>query len=166
MVSTVQTLVVLTDLGCIERWVARPLKQVLIDVSIISSKDRIQLLVMEVKGIYQGHGVGPQLTQQLLDTARNLHHLGYGQQSSLKLNRCGWKCASGCRSIATNVGRGETVSCPVANIWMSVTCSHMSSEQSDNKITLLRRAHEETPELESCMCLSNFSQQCLRTFPS
>lgn len=73
-----------TDLSFVERWVAGPLKHVLVDVAVVSSKDRIQLLVVEVEGIDQRHAVGSQLTEQFLDTSRNLQHLGHRQQSSLR----------------------------------------------------------------------------------
>lgn len=43
----------MTDLSCIEWGVTCPLKQVLIDIPIISAKDRIQLLVIHIEGIYQ-----------------------------------------------------------------------------------------------------------------
>lgn len=102
----------LTDLCGVQGWAASPIKQVLVDVSVISSQDRIQLLVMEVKGIYQHHGVGPQLSQQLLDTNRNQQHLGHAQQSSLKKKKGGW------------------------GLWMKTCCwtslSHPSSEETDS----------------------------------
>lgn len=79
-----------TDLGCVERWVTGPLKHVLVDVAIISSEDRIQLPVVEVEGVDQRHGVGSQLTEQFLDTSRNLQHLGHRQQSSLRKRKQKW----------------------------------------------------------------------------
>lgn len=78
------TPVVLTYLCGIEGWAASPLKHVFIDIPIISSKDWIQIPVVEVKGIHQSHSVEPQLRQQLLDTNGNLQHLRHTQQSSLK----------------------------------------------------------------------------------
>lgn len=79
-----------TDLSFVERWVTGPLKHVLVDVAIISSEDRIQLHVVEVEGIDQRHGVGSQLTEQFLDTSRNLQHLGHRQQSSLRKRKQKW----------------------------------------------------------------------------
>lgn len=73
-----------TDLCSIEGGFASPLEHVLINIPIVSSQDRIQLLVVDVKGIRQGHSVGPQLSQQLLDSTRNLHHLRHTQQSGLE----------------------------------------------------------------------------------
>lgn len=73
-----------TDLCSIEGGFASPLEHVLINIPIVSSQDRIQLLVVDVKGIRQGHSVGPQLSQQLLDSTRNLHHLRNTQQSGLE----------------------------------------------------------------------------------
>lgn len=73
-----------TDLCSIEGGFASPLEHVLINIPIVSSQDRIQLLVVDVKGIRQGHSVGPQLSKQLLDSTRNLHHLGHTQQSGLE----------------------------------------------------------------------------------
>lgn len=72
------------DLSCVKRRLARPLEQVLVDVSVVSAEDRIQLLVVDVEGIHQGHGVGPHLVQELLNVSRNLHGLWNRQQSSLE----------------------------------------------------------------------------------
>lgn len=79
-----------TDLSCVERRVTSPLKHVFVDVAVISPEDGIELLVVEVEGVDQCHGVGSQLTQQFLDACRNLQHLRHCQQSSLRNGKSEW----------------------------------------------------------------------------
>lgn len=73
-----------TDLGGVEWGLASPLVQVLIHVSVISAQHGIQLFVVQVESIHQGHGVGPQLIQELFNVSRNLGGLRHCQQSSLQ----------------------------------------------------------------------------------
>lgn len=79
----------MTDLSCIEWRLTCPLKQVLIDIPIISAKDRIQLLVIHIKGINQWYSIGPQLIQEHFNVSRNLHGLWHSQQSSLQKHNQG-----------------------------------------------------------------------------
>lgn len=75
------------DLGGVERRVARPLKQVLVHVPVISAQDRIQLLVIEIEGIHQRHGVGPEPAQELLNVSGDLQGLWNTQQPGLQRTR-------------------------------------------------------------------------------
>lgn len=75
------------DLGGVERGVARPLEQVLVHVPVVAAQDRIQLPVVEIEGIHQRHGVGPEPGQELLDVSGDLQGLGNTQQPGLEGNR-------------------------------------------------------------------------------
>lgn len=90
-----------TDLCSVEGWAPGPLKHVLVDVAVVASQDRVQFAVVVVEGVDQGHGVGSELRQQLLDTHRNLQHLGHAQQPGLRENRPGrgWKTQKKCKLI-------------------------------------------------------------------
>lgn len=74
-------------LGGVERGVARPLEQVLVHVPVIAAQDRIQLPVVEIEGIHQRHGVGPEPGQELLDVSGDLQGLGNTQQPGLRGTR-------------------------------------------------------------------------------
>lgn len=73
-----------SDLRGVERGVACPLKQVLVHVPVISAEDRIQLLVIEIEGIHQRHGIGPELGQELLNVSGDLQGLWNTQQPGLQ----------------------------------------------------------------------------------
>lgn len=72
------------DLGGVEWGLASPLIQVLVDVAVISAQDGVQLPVVQVEGVHQGHSVGPQLLQELLHVSRNLRGLWHRQQAGLQ----------------------------------------------------------------------------------
>lgn len=70
----------------IERRTTGPFKHLLVNVAVVSSQNRVQLLVVDIEGVHQRHAVGPQLSQKLFDPKGNLQNLRDAQQPSLKTN--------------------------------------------------------------------------------